>query len=691
MRTLLIDHHDSFTWNLAQALAGLAGAMPRVVAHDDPALLALDWSAFDAVVLSPGPGRPGRPGDTLYTAEALRAGRPPVLGVCLGMQLLAHAAGGRVVRAPTPRHGRVSAVRHAGDALFDGIPSPTPMVRYHSLCCVDLPDTLLPTAWAEDGVLMALRHRDLPQWGVQFHPESVASDHGVRVLANFLALAEAAGARGRPRGAGGAAVDTPDTFAARDTSEPPAPRAAAPLLHAVVPRAIDPEELHAAAFAGSTPSVWLDGAAAREGTRFSILGDATGPLAHWLTYRPGELTVFHPDGRVERRAEPLRDHVRRALGPRAAPPEGLDLPFALGFCGSLGYELRAELGSPLTHPSVSADAHLVFLDRAVVVDHAAGRTHLLALDHPENRAWLAATEALVATLPDEPADPRTGTPPVVPPAPGPVRWRHDHAAYRARIGAAQALLAEGESYELCLTNEARVPHAADPVATYRALRRLNPAPFAALLRFPGLDILSSSPERFLRVDRDRRVTAAPIKGTRRRAADPVADAEIAESLRTSEKDRSENLMIVDLLRNDLGRVCEVGSVRVPRLFVVERYATVHQLVSTIEGRLRADRDVLDLLAASFPPGSMTGAPKLRSMALLEELEGGPRGPYAGVVGYLSRCGGADLSVLIRAAVITDGVASVGVGGAIVALSDPDAEVAEMELKAEAVLRALGAH
>ncbi len=674
MRTLLIDHHDSFTWNLASALAVHAGRAPEVVPHDDPALLSVDWSAWDAVVLSPGPGRPGRPGDTRYSAEALRPGGPPVLGVCLGMQLLAHHAGARVVRAPAPRHGRQSPVTHTGDALFAGIPSPTPMVRYHSLCCENLPDTLEPTAWADDGVLMALRHREHPWWGVQFHPESVASAHGERLLANFLRLASEV----RPR---------PVRAASPPPVAPPAPAPRPPpLLHVVLPGAADAEALHAARFAGSSPSVWLDGSAAREGTRFSVLGDATGPLAHWLTYRAErrEITV-HRGAAVEALPGPLLSYLRGALGPPAAPVPGLDLPFALGFCGAFGYELRADFGAPVTHASPLPDAHLVYLDRAVVVDHARGATHLLALDHPANRAWIEELQVLVADLrPVAPAAETAGA------APAHVAMRHDRAAYAARVRAAQAYLVDGESYELCLTNELRVPHAASPLATYRALRRANPAPFAALLRFPGMDLLSSSPERFFRVGADRRVTAQPIKGTRRRGAAPDADAAAAADLRASEKDRSENLMIVDLLRNDLGRVCTPGSVTVPRLFEVQSFATVHQLVSTIEGDLRDDNDALDLLAASFPPGSMTGAPKLRSMALLEGLEGGPRGPYSGALGYLSRCGGADLSVVIRSAVVANGVASVGVGGAVVALSDPDAEVAEMELKAEPLLRVLGA-
>lgn len=693
MRVLLVDHYDSFTWNLAHAIAGATGALPEVVAHDDPALLAWDWDAVDAVVLSPGPGHPAVPGDARHTDAALRPDLP-VLGVCLGMQLLAHRAGARVTRAPEPRHGRVSPVEHVGDALFAGIPSPVRVVRYHSLACGDLPDTLVPTAWTadDDRVLMALRHRAHPWWGVQFHPESIASEHGDALVRNFLALAAAR--RGRGVAAPGVAASgvAASGVAARPAASRTRARAPAaalpPLVHRAISAPVDPVALHAAHFARA-PSVWLDGAAA--GTRFSLLGDASGPLAYTIAYRTGgRLTVRRRAGE-ETRDERLWDHLRAALaGPRPAPPEPA-FPFALGFVGAFGYELRADGGSPVAHPAADADAELLFLDRAVLIDHAEGRVWLLALDHPENRAWLDTMEAAVTRGEGERHD-RGALRGAESPAPGAnigtVTWRHDRGGYLRRIERAFAHLRDGESYELCLTNAARVPFRGDPVAAYRVLRAVNPAPFAGLLLLEGRALLSSSPERFLRVEPDGRVTAQPIKGTRRRGADPAADGAARADLAGAEKDRAENLMIVDLLRNDLGRVCAPGTVAVPVLFGVESYTRVHQMVSTVTGTLRADAGAVDVLEAAFPPGSMTGAPKLRTMALLDALEGAPRGLYSGAFGYLSLCGGADLSVVIRSTVIADGVATVGVGGAIVALSEPAEEVAEMELKAEAVLEAL---
>ncbi len=228
---------------------------------------------------------------------------------------------------------------------------------------------------------------------------------------------------------------------------------------------------------------------------------------------------------------------------------------------------------------------------------------------------------------------------------------------------------------------------------------MNPAPFASFLRFGDFAVLSSSPERFLRVDGAGRAEAKPIKGTARRGDSAAEDARLAAVLRASEKDRAENLMIVDLLRNDLGSVCAVGSVEVPALMEVESYETVHQLVSTVRGRLRPGAGPLDCVRACFPPGSMTGAPKLRTIEILERLEGRARGVYSGAIGWFGAGGACDLSVAIRAIALDGGeaapgspagpaTATIGAGGAIVLGSDPEREYEEMLLKAAAPLRAI---
>ncbi|MGH2943312.1 MAG: aminodeoxychorismate synthase component I, partial [Solirubrobacteraceae bacterium] len=370
-----------------------------------------------------------------------------------------------------------------------------------------------------------------------------------------------------------------------------------------------------------------------------------------------------------------------------------ELPFDLngGFVGYLGYELKADCGATDAHEAELPDAFLLLADRIVAIDHERGETHLLALSGDGDRDDLAAAQAWLAdaaaALDDPPA---LDEPRMLDHGQAALEFRLSRGRehYMANVETCKRLLASGESYEICLTNKLALPALHDPFELYRVLRRVNPAPYSAYLRMREGAVLSSSPERFLRVARDRTVEAKPIKGTARRDAEPGADVAARHALARSPKDRAEHLMIVDLLRNDLGLVSQIGSVHVPKLMDVESYETVHQLVSTIRGRLRDDVDLVDCIRATFPGGSMTGAPKLRTMEIIDALEGMPRGVYSGALGYLALNGTADLSVVIRTIVATRAGATIGSGGAIVMLSDAEDEYDEMLLKAQPLLDAV---
>jgi para-aminobenzoate synthetase len=356
--------------------------------------------------------------------------------------------------------------------------------------------------------------------------------------------------------------------------------------------------------------------------------------------------------------------------------------------GYLGYELGRECGGATTQRSPLPAAMLLFADRLVAYDHERDEAHVLCLTRGradgDSADWIEHTARRLRLL-------RAQGPPR-PPWPGgrtTFRLARSPEAYLEDIAAAKRALLAGESYEICLTNELRGPRCADALALYRVLRRTNPAPYAAFLRLGGVEVLSSSPERFLALDRHGHLEAKPIKGTVARGASAEEDREAAAALHAGTKDRAENLMIVDVLRNDLGRVAEVGSVSVPTLMGVESYETVHQLVSTVRARLRPDTTIVDCLRASFPGGSMTGAPKLRAIEIIDRLEARPRGPYAGVIGYLGMGDAADLSIAIRTIVNSAAGMTIGAGGAITVASDDEDELRELLLKARAPLEAVG--
>ncbi|GAV39894.1 aminodeoxychorismate synthase component I [Streptomyces acidiscabies] len=677
MRTLLLDNYDSYTFNLYQLIAGINGREPVVMVNDDPRLAGLRLEEFDNIVVSPGPGRPQNPRDAGLVGDLLRRSTLPVLGVCFGHQLIAHLAGASVGAAPEPRHGHLAKVSHDGDPLFAGVPREFVAVRYHSLCVREpLPDSLAAIAWADDGVLMALRHRELPQWGVQFHPESIASQYGREILRNFADLTGRTQHPQRP------------SVTARSVE---APEAGLGIVSAVVPTA-DSEAIFLRLFDDTPYSFWLDSSRVEAGlSRFSFLGDTSGPLSEVLTYRTGDDAVAVRDANgVHSVPGSVFDVLEQRLRERRVPDTGLPFDLTGGYVGYFGYELKAECGASARHTAETPDAVWMFADRVVAVDHQEGLTYLVAVHDKRTRRdaqeWLERTSARLTDL--RPADVPANT--EIPDGGLPSAEEHlsrGRDQYLADIAECRRQLQQGESYEICLTNKLHLPFHDDDTSFYLRLRRANPAPYAALLRLGDVSVFSSSPERFLRVERDRTVTSKPIKGTAPRDADPVRDAELAATLASSAKTQAENLMIVDLLRNDLGRVCEVGSIDVDPYLAVESYETVHQLVSTVRGRLADGVSAIDCARQCFPGGSMTGAPKLRTMEIIDRLETEARGVYSGALGYFGLTGGTDLNIVIRTAVRVGDRLSIGAGGAIVLDSDPADEYEEMLLKAAASLRA----
>ena len=457
------------------------------------------------------------------------------------------------------------------------------------------------------------------------------------------------------------------------------------LLDTVAPDlACDPEALLLALDAAHPRAdglVWLDsGVSANSGSSLLAIGTRV-PL---------------PDG------EPVLPRLRAELAalPRLVPGTVSAVP--LGLVGWFGYELRGEtMGMPAPPVPEQHRAAWLRVDRGVLIDHTTGEYALVALDASGTGQWSGELadwrEGMLELLASASA---ASLPPVAEPAPATARWRDDDDHYVQLVRQCQAAIRDGEAYQLCLTTQATVTlergaeqgaehdGAHDAITLYRRLRRSSPAHHGAYLRIGTSTLLSASPETFLAVS-DGVVRTRPIKGTRPRHPDPARDAALAAELAASEKEQAENLMIVDLMRNDLSRVSEVGSVAVTGLLEVESYAHVHQLVSTVQGRLREGLDALDAVAACLPAGSMTGAPKRRAIELLAEWEGAPRGVYAGAMGYLGADGSADLAMVIRSILIEGGTATVGAGGGVTALSDPYEETAEMHLKADALLRVLG--
>lgn len=398
---------------------------------------------------------------------------------------------------------------------------------------------------------------------------------------------------------------------------------------------------------------------------------ASAPNAFWLDREFNPVSPVSVIG-----AGILAEQPASAQNPEKAQDD-IDLPFDWrpGLVGFYEYE---------------GDQKFLSVDRAMVFDHSTRKMYLVGLfetsddfEHWCNAAFLRlgliggelAAYKLQSRQENEVSN---------------LTIRHSAERYLDMIRMAQQHIALGDVYQICLTNRIEFEHSLDPLMVYLDLREINPAPYAAFIRVGNQTLVCSSPEQFLRVSPSGLISSKPIKGTRPRSSNLEQDQYFAQELQKNEKERAENLMIVDLMRNDIGRVSAPDSVKVSKLFEVESYATVHQLVSTVEGQLLDGKSAVDALAAAFPGGSMTGAPKLRAMEIISQLEQGPRGVYSGAVGFIGFNGAAEFGMVIRTIVFDANLAYIGVGGGITSDSDPAAELEETKLKAKALLRVLNA-
>lgn len=431
-------------------------------------------------------------------------------------------------------------------------------------------------------------------------------------------------------------------------------------------------------------------------SRYSIVGARSHAV---LTERDGQAlwTGGEPPVGIPGTGDPLEvlQEVLRALH----TPRQHDLPpLTGGLVGYLGYDvvrrwerLPTKAADELHLPELG----LMLATDLAVLDHADGTVILVAnainydaTDARVDEAWADAVARLDRMTTDL-AAPAVSTVAVVDDVPPDYTSRTEHGDFVRAVEQAQQAIREGEVFQVVVSQRFEIDCPADALDVYRVLRAVNPSPYMYLLRFAGFDIVGSSPEALVKVA-DGRAMAHPIAGTRWRGGSPEEDAALATDLLADEKERAEHLMLVDLARNDLGRVCSAGSVEVVDFMSVERYSHVMHIVSTVVGQLAPGRSAYDVLAATFPAGTLSGAPKVRAMELIDELEPSRRGLYGGTVGYLDFAGDMDMAIAIRTALVRDGRALVQAGGGIVADSDPESEFTESVNKATAVLRAVAA-
>jgi para-aminobenzoate synthetase len=676
MTTLLIDNYDSYTYIIYQYLWEINGEKPIVIKNNSIHIDELTNIPFDNIVISPGPGTPDNPEDVGLSMEVLeRFPDTPILGVCLGLQCMGKFFGGVVKKAPQEMHGKYSELTIYDSPLFKGLPESIKVVRYHSLIVEKetFPDQLKCTAETKDQrLVMALEHKTRPFYGVQFHPESIGTEYGKEIFRNFKNISDYWIRTKRLPVVSG---KTKRTFIAHE-----------------IPWT-DPEAAFEKLFLHHTYAFWLDSSKTGYNGRYSFMGlpeyiiEAYNKKIRFLN--PLSETISKP----EIISTDLFGILKECLLNEELEPDSSSIPFKGGFIGYLGYEstmhMNIELNEfPLEYP----EALQMWVEKYITFDHMENKLYLCyaGTDTKQGNQWISEVrEKLIKKVPVQKlrfsvTNEINETPRLD------LLLSQSRETYLDNISKIKAYLKSGDTYEVCLSNEFRIKTQINSFELYKVLRLSNPAPYSAYIQMPETVILSSSPECFITLDKEGHIKSEPIKGTRSKGKSEHETMEIRKSLAESEKDHSELLMIIDLIRNDLSMSCEKGTVNVSDFMKITEYATVLQLSSVIEGKLKEGTTAVDVLKSAFPGGSITGAPKLRTMQIINSLEKRPRGVYTGSIGYLSIDHAADFNIAIRTIVhhLRQNELSFGSGGAIIAESNPEDEYKEILVKGYALLRAI---
>lgn len=838
---LFIDAYDSFSNNIISLLETTLNASVRTIKIDSPVFasdgdLSRELCHYAAVVCGPGPGHPAKEEDVGIIRRIWRLSESetiPVLGICLGFQSLCLEFGGDIKRLKGPQHGMIRRVSHVGDfeaedkgSIFAGVGT-IEATLYQSLCAdigqasiaSDNWDTqkwvplekcpeLVPLAWVEsdlseqsnsgvedDRVLVGVRHRTKPFWGLQYHPESICTNQqSAKVIGNWFkkvnlwnqtyrrsrnaldgpiqgdsATLESLLSRTeklRPMLNGSASFPSAENPSGQQLDQNSEDlvyycRTVDIIGHisvADVVEAIQDTRRDQIILESSNAYETSVGSADVRG-RYSIIAlDVNDSLRFEYSVNSNKISAIYPNGSSSEQAVILDTNLSQFGGiwpflaqyleKRQVKVGNRRSPFWGGLMGYTTYELGLE-GISVTpkgggRQHSRPDLSLAWITRSLVVDHVKGSIYIqnLATEAAELEVtkWLdRVASKLVNHIPGPVQDGTSSSPGLangVPKTIPPSISLPNNEEYEFKVRRCQEYIRSGDSYELCLTDQTMISRQRQvksvtstdkhPSTTsepswdlYKTLRSRQPAPFASFIRLGSATLVSSSPERFLKWDDQGKCELRPMKGTVRKSP-AVNTLALATALLDVPKEKAENLMIVDLVRHDLHGVCGSGNVAVPRLMVVEEYKSVFQMISVVEGQIPpplgaemkkhlSDDQIetarktrytgVDVLAASLPPGSMTGAPKKRSCQILQELEKGrERSLYSGVVGYMDVAGRGDWSVTIRSMFRWDDEDTtsstgedtietwhIGAGGAVTALSTPENEREEMQTKLNGTL------